>query len=119
MMMRSTREIGIELFDGMHHLSATVAGRPITARELCDILVNLEAAGGYNFGEVLTRLARGFERSLSQDEASPLSIRERRVAALVRRAAEQAQQIALCLEAARWELEPATPMYLDGSSHIQ
>jgi hypothetical protein len=118
-MMRSTREIGIELFDGMHHLSVTVTGRPIPAHELCDILANLEAAGGYNFGEVLSRLARGFERSLREDETSLASVRERLVACLVRRAAEQAQQIALCLEAARCELEALAPPNVDGSSHTQ
>lgn len=117
--MRSTREIGIELFDGMHHLSVTVAGRAIPAQELRDILANLEAAGGYNFGEVLSRLARGFERSLSEDETSSTSVRERVVAALIRRAAEQAQQISLCLEAARWELEAMAPRDLDGSSRTQ
>ncbi|WP_085369886.1 hypothetical protein [Leifsonia sp. NCR5] len=118
-MMRSTREIGIELFDGMHHLSVTVTGRPISGHELCDILANLEAAGGYNFGEVLSRLARGFERSLGEDETSPISVRERLVAALVRRAAEQAQLIALCLEAACCELEAMAAPELQDSSHVQ
>lgn len=117
--MRSTREIGIELLDGMHHLSVTVTGRPIPAHELYDILANLEGAGGYNFGEVLSRLVRGFERSLREDETSPISVRERLVAALVRRAAEQAQQIALCLEAACCELEALAPQDLEISSHVQ
>lgn len=117
--MRSTREIGIELFDGMHHLSVTVTGRPIPEHELYVILTNLEAAGGYNFGEVLSRLARGFERSRREDEVSPTSVRERLIACLVRRAAEQAQQIALCLEAARCELEALAPQNVDDSSHIQ
>lgn len=117
--MRSTTEIGIELFDGMHHLSVTVAGRPIPAPELRDILANLEAAGGYNFGEVLSRLATGFERSLREDETSPTSVRERLIACLVRRAAEQAQQIALCLEAARCELESLALPDIDGSSRTK
>ena len=107
--MRSTREISIELFDGMHHLSLTVTGRHIPAHELYDILANPEAAGGYNFGEALSRLARGFERSLREDEGFPTSVRERLIVCLVRRAAEQAQQIALCLEAARYELEALAP----------
>ena len=107
--MRSTRELSIELFDGMHPLSVTVTGRPVPAHELCDILANLEAAGGYNFGEALSRLARGFERSLREDEGFPTSVRERLIVCLVRRAAEQAQQIALCLEAARYELEALAP----------
>lgn len=118
-MMRSTKQISIDLFDGMHHLSVTVIGRPIPAHELCDILANLEAAGGYNFGEVLSRLARGFERSLREDETSLTSVRERLIACLVRRAAEQAQQIALCLEAARFELEALPSPDVDDSSRIQ
>ncbi|MDN4597634.1 hypothetical protein [Leifsonia virtsii] len=118
-MMRSTREIGTELCDGMHHLSVTVTGRPIPAHELCNILANLEAAGGYNFGEVLSRLAGGFERSLREDETTPTSVRERLIACLVRSAAERAQQIALCLEAARYELEALAPSDVDDSSHIR
>ena len=117
--MRSPREIGIELFDGMHHLSVTVTGRPIPADELCDIIASLEAAGGYNFGEVLSRLARGFERSLREDETSPTSVRERLIACLVRRAAEQAQEIALYLEAARCELEGLAPPDVNDSNHFQ
>lgn len=117
--MRSTREIGTELFDGMHHLSVTVTGRPIPAHELCNILANLEAAGGYNLGEVLSRLARGFERSLREDETSPTSVHERLIVGLVRSAAERARQIALCLEAARCELEALVPSDVDDSSHIQ
>lgn len=117
-MMRSPREIGIELFDGMHQLSVTVTGRPIPAHELCEILASLEAAGGYNFGEVLSRLARGFERSLRDDETSPISVRERLIACLVRRAAEQAQEIALCLEAACCELETLAPRDVSDSNHF-
>ena len=117
--MRSAKEIGIELFDGMHHLSVTVTGRPIPADELCDIIASLEAAGGYNFGEVLSRLARGFERSLREDETSPTSVRERLIACLVRRAAEQAQEIALYLEAARCELEGLAPPVVNDSNHFQ
>ena len=55
--MRSTSELGIELFDGMHHLSVAVTGRGVAAPEACEILSSLEAAGGYNLAELLTRLA--------------------------------------------------------------
>lgn len=102
--MRSTSELGIELFDGMHHLSVAVAGRVVPAREARDILSNLEAAGGYNLAELLTRLAQGIERSSQIEEAADPAIRGRLVAALTRKAADHAQQIALCLEAAHWEL---------------
>ena len=102
--MRSTSELGIELFDGMHHLSVAVTGRVVPALEACDILSNLEAAGGYNLAELLTRLAQGIERSFQVEEADDPAIRGRLVAALTRRAAEHAQQIALCLEAAHCEI---------------
>lgn len=105
--MRSTSELGIELFDGMHHLSVAVAGRVIPAPEACDILANLEAAGGYNLAEVLTRLAQGIERSFQIEEAVDPAIHGRLVAALTRKAADHAQQIALCLEAAHWEIAAA------------
>lgn len=100
--MRSTSEIGIELFDGMHHMSTAVTGRAVPVSELCDILANLEGAG-YNLSEMLTRLVGGFERSLCDDEIHNRALRERLVIALARKAADHAQQIALCLEAAHCE----------------
>lgn len=102
--MRSTSELGIELFDGMHHLSVAVTGRVVPAPEACDILSNLEAAGGYNLAEVLTRLAQGIERSFQKEEAADPARRGRLVAALTHKAAEHAEQIALCLEAAHCEI---------------
>ena len=102
--MRSTSELGIELFDGMHHLSVAVTGRGVAAPEACEILSNLEAAGGYNLAELLTRLAQGIERSPQTEKAADLAIRGRLVAALIGKAADHAQQIALCLEAARCEI---------------
>lgn len=102
--MRSTSELGIELFDGMHHLSVAVTGRVVPAPELCEILSNLEAAGGYNLAELLTRLAQGIERSFQIGEAADPALRGRVVAALTRKAADHAQQIALCLEAAHCEI---------------
>ncbi|MEN2742739.1 hypothetical protein ABCS02_33605 [Microbacterium sp. X-17] len=103
-MMRSTSELSIELFDGMHHLSVAVVGRVVPPPEACEILANLEAAGGYNLAEVLTRLAQGIERSFQTEEAADLAIRGRLVAALTRKAADHAQQIALCLGAAHCEI---------------
>jgi hypothetical protein len=103
-MMRSTSELGVELFDGMHHLSVAVTGRVVPAPEACEILSNLEAAGGYNLAELLTRLAMGIEPSLQLKEAANPAIRGRLVAALIRKAAEHAHQIALCLEAAHCEI---------------
>ncbi len=102
--MRSTSELGIELFDGMHHLSMAVTGRVVPAAEACEILSNLEAAGGYNLAELLTRLAQGIERSFQTAEAADPAVRGRLVAALTRKAADHAQQIALCLEAAYCEI---------------
>jgi len=102
--MRSTSELGIELFDGMHHLSVAVTGRVVPPPEACDILSNLEAAGGYNLAELLTRLAQGIERSFQIEETADPALRGRLVAALTRKAADHAQQIALCLEAAHCEI---------------
>lgn len=102
--MRSTSELGIELFDGMHHLSVAVTGRAVPPPEACKILSNLEAAGGYNLAELLTRLAQGIERSFQTEEAADPAIRGRLVAALTRKAADHAHQIALCLEAAHCEI---------------
>lgn len=102
--MRSTSELSIELFDGMHHLSVAVAGRVVPPAEACEILSNLEAAGGYNLAEVLARLAQGIERSFQTEEAVDPAIRGRLVAALTRKAADHAQQIALCLDAAHRDI---------------
>lgn len=104
--MRSTSEIGNDLFDGMHYLSVAVAGRALPAAELCEILTNLEGAGGYNLAEILGRLALGIERSLwGSEETDDSAIRQRLIAALARKAADHASQIALCLAAAHTEIE--------------
>ncbi|HWU46115.1 MAG TPA: hypothetical protein VN133_05095 [Humibacter sp.] len=107
--MRTTQEIGDDLFDGMRELSVAVVGRPIPAPELYVILGNLEAAGGYNLAELLGRLAIGLERSLDEynvyeDDGADPSHRVRLTKALLRRAASHAQQITLCLEAAHCEI---------------
>ena len=112
-MMRSTDELGIELCDGMHRLGLAVTGRALPASELCDIFANLEAAGGHNLAAVLTTLMQETERSLKDEPTAEHDLRGRLVAALTRKAADHAQQIALCLEAAPCEIGAAQIARLD------
>ena len=107
--MRTTKQIGDELFDGMRELSVAILGRAVPGPELYTILGNLEAAGGYSLGELLGRLATGLERSVDEyavyeDDGSDPAHRVRLAAALLREAGSHARRVALCLEAAHVEI---------------
>lgn len=107
--MRTTKEISEALFDGMHELSVAVGARTVPAPELHTILENLEAAGGHNLARLLERLAAGVERSpyecgADDDDRCEPPLRARRVTGLLRKAARDAQEIMLCLEAAHVEI---------------